>query len=79
MCLAYYATRPAARGSDSFVTMTKENRGSKAKGREVNGEDGSYVLQESPAPYNSSLGHKNDVLSPENCFFWEDNLSISAE
>ena len=61
-------------GSESFVAITKEKLGSKAKGREVIGEDGSYVLQESPAPYDSILGHENDVLSPENCFFWEDNL-----
>ena len=66
-------------GSESFVTMTKEKLGSKAKGREVIGEDGSYVLQESPAPYNSGLGHKKDVLSPENGFFWEVNLCISTE
>jgi len=66
-------------GSESFVTMTKEKLGSKAKGREVIGEDGGSVLQESPSPYNSILGHKNDLLSPENCFSWEDNLCISKE
>jgi hypothetical protein len=27
----------------------------------------------------SILGHENDVLSPENGFFWEDNLCISTE
>jgi putative transposase len=60
-------------GSESFVMMTKEKLGIKAKGREVVGEDGSYVLQESPAPYNSILGYENDALRPENGYFWEHN------
>jgi hypothetical protein len=52
-------------GSESFVMMTKEKLGIKAKGREVVGDDGSYALRESPAPYNSILGYENDVLRPE--------------
>jgi REP element-mobilizing transposase RayT len=66
-------------GSESFVMMTKEKLGIKAKGREVVGEDGSYALRESPAPYNSILGHENDVLRPENAYFWDHNLWISTE
>jgi putative transposase len=61
-------------GSESFVMMTKEKLGIKAKGREVVGEDGSYALRESPAPYNSILGYENDVLRPENAYFWDHNL-----
>jgi len=61
-------------GSESFVTMTKEKLGFKANGREVVGGDGSYVLRESPAPYNGILGDKNEALRPENTHFWEDNL-----
>jgi REP element-mobilizing transposase RayT len=60
-------------GSESFVTMTKEKLGFKAKGREVIGGDGSYMLQEPPASYQGILGHENDVLSLENAFFWDDN------
>lgn len=60
-------------GTESFVIMTKEKLGIKAKGREVAGEDGSYVLRESPAPYNSILGHENDALRPENAYFWNHN------
>ena len=61
-------------GSELFVTITKEKLGAKAKGREVvGGGNGSYVLQEPPAPYNTFLGHENDVLSLENAFFWGDN------
>ncbi len=55
-------------GSELFVTITKEKLGAKAKGREVVGGNGSYVLQEPPAPYNTFLGHENDVLSLENAF-----------
>jgi hypothetical protein len=40
---------------------------------EVVGEDGSYVLRESPASYKSILGHENDVLRPENAYFWDHN------
>ena len=61
-------------GSESFVMMTKEKLGIKAKGREVVGEDGSYVLRESPAPYNGILGHENDALRPENAYFWNHNV-----
>jgi len=60
-------------GSESFVMMTKEKMGIKAKGREVVGEDGSYALRESAAPYNSILGHENDVLRSENVYFWDLN------
>jgi hypothetical protein len=66
-------------GSESFVMMTKEKLGIKAKGREVVGEDASYVLRESPASYSSILGHENDVLRPENSYSWDDNLCESTE
>jgi len=61
-------------GSESFIMMTKDKLGIKAKGREVVCEEGSYALRESPAPYSSILGHENDDLSPENAYFWEHNL-----
>jgi len=60
-------------GSESFVMTTKEKLGIKAKGREVVGEDGSYMLRESAAPYSSILGHENDGLRLENTYFWDDN------
>jgi hypothetical protein len=53
--------------------MTKEKLGIKAKGREVVGGDGSYALRESPAPY-SILGYENDMLRPENAYFWDHSL-----
>jgi putative transposase len=61
-------------GSESLVMMTKEKLGIKAKAREVLGEDGSYALRESPAPYSTFLGHENVVLRPENAYFWDHNL-----
>ena len=61
-------------GSESFVTMTKEKLGIKAKGRKVVGEDGSYVLQEPPAAYNSIFGLENGVLRAQNEHFWGDTF-----
>ena len=58
-------------GSESFARMTKEKLGIKAKGRVVIGGDGSYVLQEFPAPYDGILGHENEALRPENSYFWD--------
>ena len=43
------------------------------------GEDGSYVLRESPAPYNGILGHENDAVRPENAYFWEHIRRISSD
>lgn len=65
-------TESVAVGSEKFVTATKEKLGFKAKGREVVGGDGSYMLQESPASYKGILGHENAVLRPENTYFWDD-------
>jgi putative transposase len=61
-------------GSESFVTMTKEKLGIKAKGRKVVGEDGSYVLQEPAAPYNGIFGLENEVLRAQNEHFWDDTV-----
>jgi putative transposase len=66
-------TGSIAVGSEAFVTATKEKLGLRAKGREVVGGEGSYVLQESPAPYKGILGHENDGLRLENTYFWDDN------
>ena len=60
------------------MTATKEKLGSKAKGREVIGVDGSYELRESPGPYKGILGHENAVLRPQNEYFWDDTSCIST-
>jgi putative transposase len=67
-------TESVAVGTESFVTMTKEKLGIKAKGREVIGGEGSHELSESAAPYKGVLGHENTALRLENTFFWEENL-----
>jgi hypothetical protein len=43
------------------------------------GEDGSYVLRESPAPYNSIFRNENVALRPENAYFRDHNLRISID
>lgn len=53
--------------------------GPKGETREVVGEDGSYVLRESPASYDGILGHENSPLRPENDYFWNQNLCISID
>jgi hypothetical protein len=67
-------TETIAVGSESFVTMTKEKLGIRAKGREVVGEDGTYVLQEPPGSYSAIFGQENTVLRAQNEHFWEDTL-----
>jgi hypothetical protein len=60
-------------GSEAFVATTKEKLGVKVKGREVMGNDGSYVLRESPAAYEGVLGHENEGLRLENTYSWNKN------
>lgn len=72
-------TESVAVGSEKFVRATKEKLGLKAKGREVVGGVGSYMLQEPPASYRGILGHENAVLRPQNEYFWNDkNLKSIA-
>jgi putative transposase len=66
-------TESVAVGSEAFVTTTKEKLGVKVKGREVMGDDGSYVMRESPAAYEGILGHENEGLRLENSYFWDEN------
>lgn len=58
-------------GSEAFVMATKQRLGFKARAREVIGGDGSYELRESPALYSGTLGYENEVLRPQNEYFWE--------
>ena len=71
-------TESVAVGNEAFVMMMKEKLGNKAKGREVVGGDGRYVLRESPAPYDGILGHENATLRLQNEYFWEDIDRIST-
>ena len=70
-------TESIAVGSESFVVTTKERLGFKARAREVIGEGSSYELKESPAPYSSIFEHENEVLRPQNQYFWDGSALIS--
>ncbi|HOC38525.1 MAG TPA: transposase [Thermodesulfobacteriota bacterium] len=65
-------TESIAVGTESFVRAVKERLGIKAKGREVTGDQGSYELKESAAPYKGILGHENAVLRLQNEYFRQD-------
>ena len=72
-------TESVAVGSEAFVTITKETLGDRAEGRAVIGGDGSYELRESPAAYRGIFGYENELLRPQNEYFWRntDRISIS--
>jgi len=59
-------------GSEQFVDATKQQLGIKAKGRQVIGENGTYELRESAAPYRAHFDPKNGVLRLKNTYFWDD-------
>jgi len=65
-------------GSESFVTARKGKLGFKAKERKVIGVNGSYELTELLARYRGPLRDENEVLRPENGYFWEDTSYIST-
>jgi putative transposase len=67
-------TESIAVGSEGFVESTKDRLGIRAKGRKVFRNNGAYELREPAAPYKALLDPKNDVLKPENAFFWRNNL-----
>lgn len=64
-------TESMAVGSETFVLMTKEKLGIRAKGRAVIGESESRVLREPPTSYTINSAHNNDALRPENSFYWD--------
>ncbi|HUJ16917.1 MAG TPA: transposase [Nitrospirota bacterium] len=65
-------TQSIAVGSEAFVFATQAKLGIRGHGREVIGSDGSYELRESPVLYTVNLGHENEVLRPQNSYFWND-------
>ena len=67
-----YWTESVAVGSAAFVTKTREELGSKGKGRKVSHEEGCFSLQEPANPYASDFNPENDVLRQENTHFWHD-------
>jgi len=71
-------TESIAVGSESFVNATKEKLGIKAQGREVIEADGSYALRESSIPYKTILRAENDGVRPQNGYYWNDTVGMSA-
>jgi hypothetical protein len=65
-------------GSESFVNATKEKLGIKAQGREVIEADGSYALRESSIPCKTILRAENDGVKPQNGYYWNDTVGMSA-
>ncbi len=71
-------TESVAVGSEAFVSATKDTLGDKGEGRVVVGSDGSYELRESPTAYRGIFGHENEVLRPQNEFYWRKTVRIST-
>ena len=71
-------TESIAVGSESFVNVTREKPGIKAKGRNVFGAEGSCELRESSGRYESILGFKNRSLSPQNAYYWNYSFEIAV-
>ena len=61
-------------GSEEFVERTKEELGTRAKGREVREMDGQFELREPGGSYKGHFGHENDHIAVENTYFWNDYL-----
>ena len=40
--------------------------------------DGSYALRESPMPYKTLLMQENEDVRPQNDYYWDDTVEISA-
>ena len=61
-------------GSEEFIERTKEELGTRAKGREVREMDGQFELREPGGSYKAHFGHENDHIAVENTYFWNDYL-----
>ena len=71
-------TESIAVGSASYVNATKEKLGIKARSRDVIESDGSYVLRESRMPYKAILWQENECVRPQNDYYWNDPVGLSA-
>ena len=64
-------TESIAVGSESFVNEAKKFLGAEGKGRKVREREGVFELREDKISYSGILGHENEALSPQNCYYWE--------
>ncbi len=60
-------------GSAPFITDIQQKLASRAQKRSVVSMNGTTVLKEPQAPYNSLFDGKNDVLSLKNSYIWQTN------
>jgi putative transposase len=63
-------TESIAVGSKTFIEVTREKLGVKAKGRRVIGTDDMYELSEEQSSCNDVFWPKKDTLKPKNAYFW---------
>ncbi len=70
-------TRSIAVGSKEFVEQTKAELGIQAKGRKVSGRGDVFQLRESVVAYNVDSGTKNNVIEPQNAYFWNKDEVIA--
>jgi putative transposase len=63
-------TESIAVGSKTFIEVTQEKLGVKAKGRKVVGNGETYELREGQSSYNDVFGPKKGTLRPKNAYFW---------
>jgi hypothetical protein len=59
-------------GSLVFVERVKNDLGVKAMHREVLQADGTYALREPAEAYANDFTGKNEALSSENTFYWNE-------
>ena len=57
-------------GGQEFVENAKAQLGIWAKRRNVRERGGSFELREPNAIYFDDFGHENDVIGPQNTYFW---------
>ncbi len=69
-------TESIAVGSRTFVEETKKQLQSRAKGRNIEGQEEVYELREVNDSY--VFDAKNSTLSSENGYFWNDSDGISS-
>ena len=65
-------------GSEEFVEKTKEELGTRAKGREARQIEGLFELREPRASYKGHFGHENDDIHPQDTYFWN-NYSNNSD
>lgn len=57
-------------GDESFITTTKMELKSRARGRKILGQDADFELRETLHPYNSLFIGEKGLLRQENGYFW---------